>query len=448
MLGAALLIGACGGASGAPGSGGPDAAAPDSGGPDAGNPDAGAADASGPDAGNPDAGATETGNPDAGATDAGWVLIWSDEFNGPDGSGLDSTKWVYETGAGGWGNGELEDYTARTDNVVQSGGLLHLIARRESLGGANYTSGRVKTAGKFAFRYGRAEISARLPQGQGLWPAFWLLGANIDTTGWPGCGELDIMEFVGSHPNRIYGTIHGPGYSGAGGIGAWHQRDAGFGDGLHTYAVEWDPDAVRWYFDGEPYELRTPFDLAGHSWLFDHEFFLILNLAVGGAWPGPPDNTTVLPQTYSIDYVRVYQRADAVYPQPVQRTVVSLQAQLNGKFVSADAYDSDRLVPNRGAAGLWELFELHDLGGGQVALRALQNYKYASAGSDCARQLVASADSVGPGEAFLRTDLAGGLSTLRCAGNGKLVSVDGTSGYLTATGGSAGTAQEFQLINH
>jgi len=433
--------------SGAADSGAADSGAADSGAADSGAPDAGAADSGAAGSGAPDAGAADAGATGSGSPDGGWALIWSDEFNGPDGSGLDSSRWVYETGGGGWGNGEAENYTARTDNVVQEGGHLDLIARHESSGGSSYTSGRIKTAGKFSFRYGRIEMSAKLPQGQGIWPAFWMLGANLDTTPWPGCGELDIMEFVGSRPDRIYGTIHGPGYSGAGGIGAWHQRAQGFSDGFHTYAVEWDPEAIRWYFDGELYELRTRVDLGTHSWVFDHDFFVVLNLAVGGAWPGPPDATTIFPQSYSVDYVRVFQRT-APAPLLAPRTVISVQAQVNGKFVSADPTDADRLSANRQTADRWEWFEVEELGGGEISLRSLQNYKYASAGPSCAGALVANAETRGPGETFLRADSSGGSATLRCSGNGLLVSVDAASGHLAATGTAASPAQLFQLIPH
>lgn len=389
--------------------------------------------------------ASADATPDGGLP-GGWVLRWHDEFDGPDGAGVDPTRWAYETGGGGWGNGELENYTARTDNVVQRGGNLVITARRESLGGSSFTSGRIKTAGHFEFRYGRVEMRATLPQGQGIWPAFWMLGANIDAVSWPACGEVDIMEWVGRTPTRIFGTIHGPGYNGAGGIGAWHAEPSGYAAGFHTYAVEWEPDVLRWYFDDRMYELRTPIDLNGRAWVFDHDFFVLLNLAVGGAWPGAPDATTVFPQQYVVDYVRVYQRPTP--PAPTARTIVTLRASRNGQFVSADSYDGDRLSANRGAASTWEFFETQDLGGGRVALRALQNDKFVSAGATGAT-LTADAETIGPGETFALGTNADGTRSLRCEANGRYVTVPASAPlHLAATATAVTSAESFTVAPH
>ena len=248
-----------------------------------------------------------------------WTLVWSDEFNGPAGSTLDSTKWAFETGNGsnGWGNHELEYYTNSTKNAAMDGaGNLVITAVKETLapkyrcwyGQCQYTSARIKTQGKFEQAYGRFEARIKIPYGQGMWPAFWMLGNNIQTAGWPTCGEIDIMENIGREPNIVHGTIHGPGYSGANGIGAAYTLASGnFSDDFHVFAVEWEPNVIRWYVDGVLYQTRTPADLpAGTTWVFDHPFFIILNSAVGGYWPGDPDATTVFPQKMTIDYVRVY----------------------------------------------------------------------------------------------------------------------------------------------
>jgi len=253
-----------------------------------------------------------------------WKLVWSDEFNGRNGARVDSSKWVAETGGGGWGNNELEYYTSRPQNVSQENGKLVIKALQEKYSGAggvtrNYTSARLKTLGKFSQTYGRFEARIKIPGGQGIWPAFWMLGNDIEKPGWPGCGEIDIMENIGKEPALVHGTIHGPGYSGANGIGAAYalpgvQR---FADDFHLFAVEWEPNAIRFYVDDHLYATRIPTDLPqGTKWVYDHPFFLLLNVAVGGGWPGNPDATTVFPQTMLVDYVRVYQRTISPTPSP------------------------------------------------------------------------------------------------------------------------------------
>jgi len=248
-------------------------------------------------------------------TKSGWRLTWSDEFNGRNGSPPDPTKWVFETGGSGWGNDELESYTSRSQNVRHEGGNLVIEARQEDFTGKdgvrrNYTSARIKTQGRFSQAYGRFEARIKLPEGRGLWPAFWMLGDNFPTAGWPACGEIDIMESIGSEPSIVHGTLHGPGYSGANPLTGTYTNPSGrLADGFHVYAVEWDPDAVRFYLDNKMYERRTPADLpAGKSWVFDHPFFIVLNVAVGGNMPGSPDAATKFPQKMVVDYVRVYSR--------------------------------------------------------------------------------------------------------------------------------------------
>jgi beta-glucanase (GH16 family) len=242
-----------------------------------------------------------------------FVLTWSDEFSGANGSLPDSSKWVMETGGNGWGNNELETYTNRTQNAHIQDGNLVITALQETYTGSdgitrNYTSARIKTAGLLEQAYGRFEARIQIPQGQGLWPAFWMLGNNIGTVGWPKCGEIDIMENIGKEPDKVHGSMHGPGYSGGNSLTAAYTLASGkFADGFHVFAVEWEPNVVRFYVDGTLYETRTPADVpSGATWVFDHPFFIILNVAVGGDWPGPPDNTTVFPQNMLVDYVRVY----------------------------------------------------------------------------------------------------------------------------------------------
>jgi len=230
-----------------------------------------------------------------------WALVWQDEFDGP---ALDTTKWVADTGASGWGNAELERYTAPPGNVRIENGNLVIEARHDS----TYTSARLKTQGKASWTYGRVEARIQIPRGQGIWPAFWMLGENVTSVGWPGCGEIDIMENIGREPARVHGTVHGPGYSGANGVGTSYDLHAGaFADDFHVYAIEWEGQAIRWYVDGALYLTITPASVSG-TWVFNHRFFIILNVAVGGYWPGNPDATSTFPQVMRVDYVRVYQR--------------------------------------------------------------------------------------------------------------------------------------------
>jgi beta-glucanase (GH16 family) len=245
-----------------------------------------------------------------------WSLAWSDEFDGSTNSPIDSSRWTAEVGGNGWGNQELEYYTNRIDNAYQLNGSLVIKAIKETYTGSdnvtrNYTSARLITKNKFTAKYGRIEARLKIPFGQGMWPAFWSLGDNIDSVGWPSCGEMDIMENIGREPSIIHGTLHGPGYSGGNGLSSSFSltNNPHFADDYHVFAIEWEPGVVRFYCDGILYKTRTPADLPpGTTWVFDHPFFLILNVAVGGTWPGSPDATTVFPQTMSVDYVRVYQR--------------------------------------------------------------------------------------------------------------------------------------------
>ena len=244
---------------------------------------------------------------------SGWTLTWSDEFNGSNGSAPDASKWTLETGGNGWGNNELEYYTARPQNSVQQNGNLVINVLQENYTGSDgitrsYTSARLKTATHFTQAYGRFEARIKIPAGQGIWPAFWMLGDNIDTVGWPTCGEIDIMENIGKEPNKVHGSMHGPGYSGATPLTAIYTLPSGaFPDDFHLFAVEWEPAAVRFYVDGNLYLTETPSNLpSGTHWVFDHPFFILLNVAVGGNFPGSPDSTSVFPQAMLVDYVRAY----------------------------------------------------------------------------------------------------------------------------------------------
>jgi beta-glucanase (GH16 family) len=248
-----------------------------------------------------------------------YTLHWSDEFDGLKGCTPDQSKWNYDLGGNGFGNNELETYTNRVENAFLDGsGNLVIKAVKESFTGSDgikrdYTSARLLTKGKFSQRYGRFEARIKLPFGQGIWPAFWLLGDNIDQVGWPDSGEIDIMENIGREPAINNGSLHGPGYSGADSLSAKYTLPDGqkLSEDFHTFAIEWEPEAIRFYVDGNLYSTRTPADVSGKKWVYDHPFFILLNVAIGGGWPGSPDDTTAFPQTMTVDYVRVY--ADTRY---------------------------------------------------------------------------------------------------------------------------------------
>jgi beta-glucanase (GH16 family) len=235
-------------------------------------------------------------------------LTWSDEFEGSANSRPDATKWTYDLGHNnGWGNQELQTYTDHLDNVHLDG-KGHLIIRADRAG-TGYTSARLKTQGLFAARYGRIEARIRVPAGRGLWPAFWMLGTGFPGTPWPQSGEIDIMEHVGRDPMVAHGTVHGPGYSGGAGLSGKYilPGSARFADDFHVFAIDWRPGSITFQVDGTSYHTVTPASLpAGAPWVFDAPFFLLLNVAVGGLFPGPPDETTVFPQEMMVDYVRVF----------------------------------------------------------------------------------------------------------------------------------------------
>ncbi|MEU7428191.1 family 16 glycosylhydrolase [Streptomyces sp. NPDC040750] len=257
---------------------------------------------------------TTTGSGANRASAAPTGVTWSDDFDGSAGSAPDPTKWTLETGGSGNGNHELQYYTPGNQNAALDGqGHLVITARKNTDSGlqcwngtCQYTSARLNTARGFTQKYGHFESRIKIPRGQGMWPAFWMLGDNLPSAGWPDSGEIDVMENVGKEPGMVHGTIHGPGYSGSGGLGAAYTLPDGeaFADDFHVFAVDWSPAAITWSVDGHAYETRTPSDLGGKKWVYDHPFFLILNLAVGGDWPGSPDSATSFPQTMTVDYVR------------------------------------------------------------------------------------------------------------------------------------------------
>jgi beta-glucanase (GH16 family) len=255
---------------------------------------------------------------------SGEKLVWADEFSGVGvGAVPDAGNWRFETGGGGWGNGELETYCApgsgkgpcdaAQPNAVVKDGYLHVVARRDAVTG-QWTSARLTTKGLKSFQYGRIEARIKIPAGAGVWPAFWMLGDNVDARHWPACGELDIMENIGKEPGKVHGSVHGTGFTGTP-LTTVGQLASGedFAAAFHTYGVIWAPGKVQYYVDdpGHPYATYTRADLpASAVWPFDDgRYFVLLNLAMGGAWPGPPTAATASQVEMLVDYVRVYQDA-------------------------------------------------------------------------------------------------------------------------------------------
>jgi beta-glucanase (GH16 family) len=240
-----------------------------------------------------------------------WAIVWQDEFEGPAGQAPDKTHWAHEIGGNGWGNKELQYYTDSTDNVALDGaGSLLVTARKEPFMGNAYTSGRLTTKGIFEQAYGRFEARMKLAAGVGMWPAFWIMGGNIDEAGWPGAGEIDIMEQRGYDLRNVLGSLHGPDASGKDvPIHYTGRSPDDINTNFHVYAIEWDMAGIVFLLDDTPYAQVTTTSLPINvKWVYDHPFFIILNLAVGGVFGGDPNANTVTPQSIAIDYVRVSTR--------------------------------------------------------------------------------------------------------------------------------------------
>ena len=250
-------------------------------------------------------------------------LVWEDNFD-IDGA-PDPNRWGYDLGDGteqglpGWGNGELQYYTDRPENATIQNGVLLITAREESFEGFEYTSARLLTKDLFEQQYGRFEARIRLPFGQGIWPAFWMLGADVDENPWPAAGEIDIMEYRGQEPTVLVGSVHGPGYNGADAISKEYTLENDrFDTGFHIFGVEWGPDFINYYVDDVLYNQITPEDIEEETdgegvWVFNKPFFILMNLAVGGNFVGPPNAETQFPQTMLVDYVRVYEFDETLF---------------------------------------------------------------------------------------------------------------------------------------
>ncbi|MGD0038524.1 MAG: family 16 glycosylhydrolase [Bacteroidota bacterium] len=239
-----------------------------------------------------------------------YKLVWSDEF---DGTVLDLTKWEYQigNGSGGWGNNEKEYY--RSENAIVNNGYLKIVAKKENFGGFNYTSARISTIHKGDWRYGKIEMRAKMPVGKGMWPAFWMMPTDNIYGEWAASGEIDIMEYLGHDSTTVYGTLHfGDSWPSNTSKGMpYSLSNSDFNDNFHTYTLIWEEGKIQWFVDGELYQTQTSWYTSGGNYPapFDQQFHILLNLAVGGNWPGDPDASTVFPQEYDIDYVRVYQKS-------------------------------------------------------------------------------------------------------------------------------------------
>jgi beta-glucanase (GH16 family) len=368
-----------------------------------------------------------------------WNLMWSDEFNGAAGTFPDATKWNYDVGNnGGWGNGESEFYCAAGSNAapcstanpnafMNGSGSLVIRARRDAAG--TWTSARMLTSGKFSVQYGRIEARMRLVAASGLWPAFWMLGDNIGSVGWPSCGETDIMEWVDNYgPSVTSAALHGPGYSGGGNIGV----QAGFPNGtrvddagFHVYGVIWSQNQIQFYRDTTTNIIRTitPANIpAGTTWAYNHPFFLLLNQAVGGNWFPGPDGSTPAVNDVLVDYVRVYQAGSAVPPPP--GGIIGIRASANNTFVSAENAGASPLIANRAVASTWEQFRVIDNGDGTISLQAVINNRFVAPDLNNGGQLIANQTANTSAAKFRRVAQSNGTVALQAQINNLYVAAD------------------------
>ena len=343
-----------------------------------------------------------------------WQLVWSDEFNG---TGVDGSKWNFETGGGGWGNNELEYYQA--SNATVSGGNLVITARQQSVGGEPYTSAKLNTSGKFSIQYGRIEARMQLPVVLGTWPAFWMVGTNIGSAGWPNCGEIDIMEQVNTG-NTIFGTMHWNGGSGAVQYGNSITTTPGT---FHVYAVEWDNQSIKWYVDNTLYSTGNIANNVNNTGAFQLPFFIIFNLAIGGNWPGSTVNNSALPTNMLIDYVRVYKAVTSSGP-PIGQTI-TLKG-FNNLYVSGEN-GTQAMWCNRPTAQAWEQFLVVDEGGGNVALESMGKYVSSENGTQA---ITCNRTSVGQWETFKWGTNPDGTITLQ-GSNGKFISSENGTQAMT-----------------
>ncbi|WP_163874318.1 RICIN domain-containing protein [Paenibacillus favisporus] len=355
-----------------------------------------------------------------------WKLVWSDEF---DGTALNRSNWTPEigTGSGGWGNNELQYYTDRSQNLQVTGGNLVITARKESYGGMNYTSARIKTQNLKSFTYGKIEARIKLPSGQGLWPAFWMLGSNISTVGWPYSGETDIMERVNNNP-YVNGTVHWD----AGGH-AEYGRVSGNLDfsQYHVYSVEWDSKYIRWFVDGQQFNEFYIENGTGNTEEFQRPFFLLLNLAVGGNWPGAPNDSTPFPAQMLVDYVRVYQ--DNGQSSAISNGVYTLASKASGKVmdvIDVSMASGAKIQQWTNYTATNQQFRIESTGDGYYKLTAVHSGKVLdvpNSSTAAGVQLQQWDDNGTNAQRWSIVDVGGGYYKLVSKANGLVVDVSGSS---------------------
>ncbi|AYL99570.1 glycosyl hydrolase family protein [Mucilaginibacter celer] len=369
----------------------------------------------------PDASTGSTTTPRAG------TLLWSDEFNG---TSVNTGNWNIDVGNPNVNN-EKEYYQAA--NATVSGGFLTITARKQSVGGQPYTSAKLTTAGKYQPTSGRIEASIKLPAVQGTWPAFWMLGANIGSVGWPQCGEIDIMEQVNTS-NTILGTMHwnNNGHVQYGGSTTTSPTN------FHTYAVEWDANSIRWYVDNTLYVTGNIANNINNTGAFHNPFFIILNLAIGGDLPGNTINDGALPCSMVVDYVRVYDLSGTSNPgnPPIGQTI-TLKG-FNGKYVSGEN-GTQAMTCTRATAQAWEQFTIVDAGGGKVALQSMGKYVSSENGTQA---ITCNRTTIGDWEKFDWVATADGKVTFR-GNNGKFISSENGTQAMTCTRATASGWEAF-----
>lgn len=357
---------------------------------------------------------------------ADWNLVWSDEFNG---SSLNSANWMAEigTGSGGWGNNELQYYTSRPQNLQVTGGNLVITAQKESYGGMNYTSARIKTQGLQNFKYGKVEARIKLPSGQGLWPAFWMLGSNITSVGWPASGEIDIMERVNNNP-YVNGTVHwdANGYASYGNISG----NLDFSQ-FHTYSIEWDANYIRWFVDGNKYNEIYIQNGTGNTEEFQKPFFILLNMAVGGNWPGSPNGSTPFPSQMLVDYVRVYQVANS--SNIVSGGIYTLASKASGKVLDVtdvSLADGAKMQQWTNYSASNQRFKVESTGDGYYKLTAVHSGKVLdvpNSSNASGVQLQQWNDNGTSAQRWKLVDVGGGYYKLVSKVSGLVMDVSGSS---------------------
>jgi beta-glucanase (GH16 family) len=355
-------------------------------------------------------------------------LIWSDEFNG---TSVDGTKWNIDNGNPGVNN-EKEFYQAA--NAAVTGGNLVITARQQTVGGQPYTSAKLETSGKFATTFGRLEARIKLPMVTGTWPAFWMLGNNINSVGWPNCGEIDIMEHVNT-TNTILGTMHWNGGSGHVQFGSSTTTTPG---DFHIYAVEWDNSSIRWYVDNSLYVTGNIANNINNTGAFHLPFYVLLNLAVGGDLPGPTVDNASLPTQMLVDYVRVYSMTPAT-GAPIGQTITVMGN--NNLFVSSEN-GTQAMNCNRPTAQAWEQFLVVDAGGGKIALQSQGHYVSSENGT---MPITCNRTSFSTWEEFTWVDNADGTFSLK-GNNGDFVSSENGLQAMTCTRTSASLWEDFRVV--